>query len=131
MKIKHLSKKKLKEKAWDLFSVFIRTKYADQDGLVECVTCGKSSHWKQLQAGHFVDGRNNSVLFNERLVHPQCKRCNVFLKGNKVKYVLFMKKTYGYTDQEIEYLDNLKFQTKDLSVQDLLDIVELYKFSGK
>jgi hypothetical protein len=76
---------KAKEKAWKAFSLYIRTR--DQ----VCCTCGGAVQ----QAGHFIDGRHNAVLFSERGVHGQCYHCNVGLKGNKLQYWLFMEKTYG------------------------------------
>ena len=85
-----------KNKAWSLVSRYVRRLNADYNGYVTCVTCGVKKHWKEMHAGHFVDGRNNTVLFDERLIHPQCFHCNSkhpgCLTGNKIQYVLYMKK---------------------------------------
>lgn len=86
---------KLKKQAWDLLSKCIRLEAADSYGIAECVSCGDRYHYKNLQAGHFIDGRHGAVLFDERGIHPQCARCNIFLKGNKVPYTLFMLDKYG------------------------------------
>ena len=85
MKRKKSEKQKAKERAWRAFSLYIRTR--DK----KCCTCGGAVQ----QAGHFIDGRHNAVLFSERGVHGQCYHCNVGLKGNKLMYWLFMEKTYG------------------------------------
>jgi hypothetical protein len=77
---------KAKQAAWDAFSKYIRNR--DK----KCVTCPRG---EAQQAGHFIDGRHNAVLFSERGVHGQCYHCNVGLKGNKLEYWLFMEKTYG------------------------------------
>src|SRR3990167_9020671 len=74
------NKKRAKDRAWAAFSRYIRMKYANKSGMVECITCHTFKHWKEMQAGHFVDGRNNTVLFDERLVHPQC-----LTKESKIK----------------------------------------------
>lgn len=79
------SRAKAKKKAWDAFSRYIRQRDP------QCVTCGGPSQ----QAGHFIDGRHNAVLFSEEGVHGQCYHCNVGLKGNKLEYWLFMERTYG------------------------------------
>ena len=122
------AKAKAKEKAWRIFSKYIRLKYADRNGYVKCVTCGKRDHYKNLHAGHFIDGRNNSILFNERLVFPQCFHCNSklmgCLAGNKVSYTLFMLKRYS--KKQIEEFESMKFQTKKMGISDFKDIEEKY-----
>ena len=107
--------KTIKAKAWSIFSRYIRMKYADENGYTNCVTCGANKHWKDLQAGHFVAGRNNSILFYEKGVHPQCRRCN-YNEGNGVEYFIFMEKTYGR--EEIDYQRWLRQQTMKRSYDD-------------
>lgn len=89
----------LKEKAWNSFSKFVRardcmatTGFPDAGN---CITCGGVFPFKELQAGHFIPGRGNAVLFDERQVHAQCYRCNIKLKGNWVPYEAFMVEKYG------------------------------------
>lgn len=85
----------LKNRAWTEFSIFIRLRGADSEGMNRCVTCRVSKHWKQLQAGHFIAGRLNSNLFDERGCNPQCYSCNVGKHGNGVMYYKFMQRTHG------------------------------------
>lgn len=98
----------LKKKAWALFSKYIRLKYSDHNGYTSCVTCGHTDYYKNMQAGHFVPGRCNSILFEENGVHPQCRRCN-YNEGNGPEYFIFMEKTYGR--EEIDRLRHLRHQT--------------------
>ena len=63
--------------------------------MVRCVTCGKSFHWKETQAGHFVHGTSSLSWLDERNVHVQCIRCNKFLHGHLTRYAEFMINTYG------------------------------------
>lgn len=113
-----------------MFSQWVRRSKADAQGNVECVTCGKIDRWKKMHAGHYVDGRNNTVLFNEKLVHPQCFKCNMkkagCLSGNKVKYTVFMMKKYDLTLDEVDALDDLKFKVKDMTIADYQDIIAKY-----
>ena len=102
--------KKAKEKAWKAFSLYIRTR----DG--NCVTCGGASQ----QAGHFIDGRHNAVLFSEMGVHGQCYHCNMGLKGNKLEYFLFMEKTYGR-----EVIDRLMLESKQTVIYKTFDYVRI------
>lgn len=72
-----------KNAAWDIFSLWIRRSARQDDlGHIVCYTCGICKHWKEMQAGHGIEGRNNAVLFMEEVVKPQCKQCNIFKHGN-------------------------------------------------
>lgn len=93
------SRARAKAKAWSTFSLYIRTRDKDKG----CCTC----NGEVQQAGHFIDGRHNAVLFSERGVHGQCYHCNVGLKGNKIEYWLFMERTYGR-----EVIDELIAESK-------------------
>jgi len=122
-KKKKVSLSKLKKKAWSEFSRYIRLKYANPDGLVECVTCGVVKHWKEMQAGHFIAGRTNSILFLEENVHCQDYRCNVMLHGNVVEYYKYMQATYGESvidDLRKKRHENLKFTVEELEEMRIL-----------
>jgi len=119
------NKKKLKERAWKLFSKYIRLRDADKDGYNTCVTCNKRDHYKNLQAGHFIDSRSNSVLFEEDLVFPQCCGCNLFKSGNKVNYTLFMLRK-GYTAEELTEMVNRKHKAKKMTEEDYHDLIDKY-----
>lgn len=121
---KKKSKKTLKAKAWKLFSEWIRRKDADEFGYTNCVTCGVRKHYKELQAGHFIPGRSNSILFEESGVHPQCRRCN-YNEGNGPEYYPFMLNKYG--QEEIDRLRSLRHQTIKRSEQWYLDLIEELK----
>lgn len=77
-----------KKKAWSEFSRWIRLSNA-VDEFVTCYTCGNSKHYKKMHAGHGIGGRSNSVLFNEKIVKPQCVGCNIFANG---RYAVFTRK---------------------------------------
>ena len=115
----------LKKKAWKLLSEYIRRKDADEGGTVECYTCRKLFHWKELQGGHFVPGRSGSVLLDARIVRPQCVRCNVLLGGAYHAFTLRMIDEVGREKVE-EYLA-LKHQVKKWNRSDLEAFIEEYK----
>lgn len=116
-----------KDAAWTAFSRYIRFANSDDNGNIQCVTCGVIKHWTgdSMQAGHFIDSRNNTVLFDERIVYPQCYSCNVPKHGNKVAYTLFMHRL-GHSIEEIEEFESLKFKTKKMSIADFVDVKEEY-----
>jgi hypothetical protein len=94
-KKKKVKVRTLKNKAWAEFSIFIRQRGADHEGFNTCVTCGTRKPWKELQAGHFIAGRLNSNLFDERGCNAQCSTCNVIKAGNGPMYYKFMLRVHG------------------------------------
>jgi len=80
---KRNSYKFLHKKAWALFSLHIRLKYADCDGMVRCFCCGALKHYKQMHASHFFHGR---LDFSEDNIYPTCPQCNTFRSGNLAIY---------------------------------------------
>ena len=101
---------------WPVFSRYIRTRDClATTGTVthgKCVTCGRTLAFKKLQAGHFIPGRTDAMLFDEDQVHAQCYRCNCKLQGMWHKYFLFMRAKFDLDriiemivscDNEMEY----------------------------
>ena len=81
-----------------------------------------------MQAGHFVQGRGNSILFDERGVFPQDAMCNVFRHGALLEYRDFMVRHYGEKAEEvIADLRKLGRQTKTFSIQELEDLIGILK----
>ena len=116
---------KEKKKCWTAFSIYIRSSAADKDGIAECVTCGVRKPWKKLQAGHFVPGRGNAILFDERGVHPQCFACNVYKKGNPRSYDRYMRMTYG--NQVVDEIDELSTTTRKYTIEELQKLTAYYQ----
>lgn len=120
-------------KCWKVFSIYIRTRdcirFRDslEDGM--CITCKREYPFKQLQAGHFIGGRTNSVLYDERIVYSQCSSCNVNppygLGGNYVEYFVFMEKEWGR--EKLDEFRALKFQTTKYTPFELLELADRFK----
>jgi hypothetical protein len=128
---KEKTKGKVKKEAWNAFSKYIRLR----DGLITmgskergiCFTCPSVVYLFTRyggQAGHFIDGRGNAVLFEEDLVHLQCRQCNVFRHGNKEPYETHMVKLYG--TKKVEEFKQLRFVTKDYTREDYERIRDYY-----
>jgi hypothetical protein len=82
----------LRGKVWKQFSIYIRTKYADEFGFVRCFTCPKKDYWKTFDAGHFKHG---CLDFDEQNIHPQCTGCNRFWHGRLDVYATNLIQKYG------------------------------------
>lgn len=129
--------KKSKDDAWTAFSLFVRTRDSlKTTGTLDyclCVSCGDRRPrlgMYCIQAGHFIAGRNNSVLFSEEGVHGQCQMCNHGIKGRKkptasIVYYQFMEKEYG--KETIDRLVLESNQTVKYKVWDFEAIEEKYK----
>lgn len=107
----------LKKICWKLCSLFNRQKDADWRGYVACCTCGVIKHYSEGDAGHFLAGRTNGILFDDRGIHFQCKTCNGFKGGEQAIYEKFMLKRYGreVVDELYRLRDsNVSFTTEEL-----------------
>ena len=131
--LKKPSHKKLKKDAWDWFSKYIRLRDClKTTGTKEwgtCITCNTRHHFKELQAGHFVSGRGNSVLFQEDGVHAQCMQCNFFKGGNPVAYMIKMIEMYGLPRTEAMQAE--KRIIRSYRNEDLIEIACRYELAYK
>jgi hypothetical protein len=120
-KKKKVTVSQLKKKAWTLFSQWVRFSVAT-DFKSQCITCGVVKPSKELQAGHFIPGRHNSILFDERGCHPQCYHCNIGLKGNPRAYDAYMRAEYGVdVIEDLEMLDTVEHQFKTYELEAIID----------
>jgi hypothetical protein len=82
-------------------SIYIRRKYADWKGEVQCFTCFFFGPWTELQAGHY---KHKYLDFDEKNIHPQCDVCNRWSYGRPGVYKQRLVATYG--EEVLIYLDN-------------------------
>ena len=95
-------------------------------GTCVCVTCGAVKPWNtnELDAGHFIGGRSNSILFEPLNCHPQCKWCNR-TGGQPEAYRRFMQHSYG--EDVIETLERLKREARSFSREELVSMRREYR----
>ena len=94
-KIKKKSRSSLVTELDRVFSIFIRTRNVNAEGITKCFTCGKTAHWKELQCGHFISRRHYSTRWDEKNCQPQCSRCNIFNQGNAPVFAQRLIAKYG------------------------------------
>lgn len=121
-----------RKKAWAAFSLYIRTRDSIKTtgGLDQCVciTCHTEKPRTGvgcIQAGHFIPGRSNAVLFSELGVHGQCWQCNEYKHGAPDKYLEFMLRVYG--QEVIDKLLEESHKTVKYKAWDYDEIAEKYK----
>ena len=114
-------------KADKYFSLYIRLRDADENGIGTCVTCGLKKHIKGLHCGHFIGRQHQSTRFDEMNGHCQCAGCNTFNEGRKAEYEHYLISRYG--EQEVNLL-KLRGQSTCKRNKLDLDYLTVY-FKGK
>ena len=117
-----------KAKAWKYFSKYIRLRDALKTTsdiyFCRCITCGKIKPMDgSIHAGHAIAGRMNSILFNECLVHGQCKTCNE--TGQYAMYEKIIIDMYG--QEKWDYWQSTKSTHVDYSNYDYEQIAKTYR----
>ena len=112
--------KSAKKMAWDMFSKYIRLrdclKTTSKVDYGLCYTCGRMHHFKDLQCGHFQQGRGNSILFDETC-HAQCYVCNCLKHGEQLIFRRRLVEEFG--EKRAQLLENKRYQVKKYSIVEL------------
>lgn len=121
-----ISLKGLKLKLWDIFSVYIRRKYADENGMVKCITCPEVMRWQDSQAGHCVPkSLGLSIYFEEKNVRPQCSSCNCAWQGRQHDFIEALKEDYGPNIKEELYAQQKNI--RQIKRWEYEELIETYK----
>lgn len=76
-----------KNKIDKVFHEYIRRRDADNNtGNCDCVSCGKTIHFSESDAGHFISRKYLITRYDERNVKAQCRKCNRFEYGRQYEY---------------------------------------------
>ena len=108
-----------------VFSLYIRQRNADANGIVKCVTCGQKDHWKFMDCGHFVSRHNQSTRWDEMNCQVQCKQCNQILGGMPYEFEDYLVEKYGR--DEVECLKARGHSTMKLMEWELESMITVYK----
>lgn len=122
--MKKTSRKTLVKKLDQVFSLYIRLRYAKNE-IAECYTCGKKDHYKKLQCGHFMSRKHYATRWDELNCQVQCYSCNVMRYGEQYKFGLKLSK-----EIDIDLPEKLLAKTRNTikySDIDLLEMINLYK----
>jgi hypothetical protein len=117
--------KKEKEKAWKWTSMFVRrrecieTTGTEESGV--CFTCGRRVDFQNMDAGHFLPGRTNSVLFDTKWIRGQCKECNQAKGGNLKLFRSRLVDLYG--EDVVSEVENRRNDIQKMTIDDYNEIV--------
>lgn len=122
---RRLSMSSLEKKLDRVFSEYVRRMNADEGGTVSCVTCGKLMHWKECHASHFVKRQHRATRWDERNVHPQCPRENVYMGGSQDLMALYILNEYGA--EALDEVITLGHSVVKHTRADLEEMIALYQ----
>ena len=117
---------KLKKELDKWFSLYIRLRDATDEGLVQCFTCGKVSHYKSgMQNGHFQSRKHLATRWDEENCQVQCVGCNMFKAGEQYKFSVALDGKYG--EGKAEELELLARTIMKVSRIDYEEKISYYK----
>lgn len=116
----------LKKELDKIFSIYIRMKYSNKDGSVNCYTCPKRfDSYKEVQNGHFVPRQHLATRWSEDNCRPQCVGCNIWGKGKMLDFEEHLKQDLG--EKKVEELKQSRHKIVKLYPVDLEKMIEDYK----
>jgi hypothetical protein len=95
------------------------------DGKANCISCNRLFKYEELDGGHFIPKTSSSVMFDERNINAQCRKCNRFLSGNSRHYSKGMVKKYGQAT--VDELESLEFTPRKWTTEEIYNLIEKYK----
>lgn len=110
----------LKKKADAIFSVYVRTKYANKEGIIDCYTCPFRGEIKKMQNGHLVSRFYLATRYDERNCRPQCITCNVWRNGRVPEFAAKLQKELGAGIVD-ELYEKARQLTKNFNYQEIID----------
>jgi len=120
---------KLKKELDAIFSLYIRIRESEE-GMVQCFTCGKVSHYKSgMQNGHFQSRKHLATRWHTKNCQVQCVGCNMFKAGEQYKFSIALDSKYGEgTAEELELtartimkVSRIDYEDKISYYKDLVD----------
>ena len=116
---------KLKKELDKWFSLYIRLRESEE-GLVQCFTCGKVSHYKSgMQNGHFQSRKHLATRWDEENCQVQCVGCNMFKAGEQYKFAINLDAKYGEGKaEELELLARTIMKVSRIDYEDKISYYE-------
>jgi hypothetical protein len=111
-----------------VFSRYIRTKYANEQGIVKCYTSGKPLTIAESQCGHFIPRVHLATRWDERNCRPQSQHDNEFLQGN---LAVFAAKLEAEQKGIVDELKQLTKERTKIGVSELKELLIQYRHKLK
>lgn len=119
-----MTKAKARAKADKQFSLFIRLRDSDENGIATCITSGRRAHWSTMDCGHYVSRAKMATRYDERNCNAQSKMANRFQGGHFVEHGNAIDRKHGAGTAETLREKGLMRCT--MTVSDLLAKAKFY-----
>lgn len=105
-------KSRARNRADEWFSRYIRIKHStivtNGISICKCYTCGKLSHPKLMDNGHWQRRGYTTVRFDENNARPQCYQCNRIYQGKPEVFERNLVRDFG--QEEVNRIKELAFE---------------------
>lgn len=118
------NRKSLIRKLDDIFSIFIRLRDSDHNGIGKCISCGKPDHWKSCDNGHYIGRQHISTRWDEINCNLQCRHENRFEEGKKAEYRVGLIKKYDL--KTVESLELRQHNQSKISTFEIELMIKIY-----
>lgn len=116
------TRSKLIKKTDTAYSLYVRQKYANDEGIVTCYTCPYRNHWKKMQNGHYITRSAKYTRWDLDNLRPQCFVCNMRNQG--MSHIFREKLVAELGEERIRVMEAKSkelFKEKDEWIQARLD----------
>jgi hypothetical protein len=111
-----------------LFQIVFNSYIRQRDKDLPCVSCGRTKV-DEWHAGHYIASTYQYHRFNPDNVHKQCNQCNTHFRGNLIPYRIELLKRIGL--ERVEYLENTRHMMLEITIPELKQLINEYKFKLK
>lgn len=108
-----------------LMSKNVRYSNLNEHGLQTCYTCGHKTDPKKIHNGHFLSRYYKAARWNPDNTRPQCFMCNIYKKGDTVRFRQNLIKEIGLA--RVEAVEALRDQPTKLTKEFLQDKIKELK----
>ncbi len=128
-KPKRITPAKSKKKADKWYSLWVRLKDSDDNGMVRCFTCGCVKHYKEMHCGHYVPRNILTTRWYSKNTQVQCPGCNLYGNGKPDIFAIELMAKYG--TEVLQELNDLRNTIRPMKQFEFEEIAMEYKLAAK
>ena len=113
----------------EVFSIWVRKKYADSNGYLNCFITGVRLHWKQADAAHYIRREKMATRWHEWNVHPSSIDSNRFDPEHERMYGEKMIEVFGI--EQVTELHNLSHSLAKWTRPELEEKIEYFRSENR
>ena len=108
------------------FSLFIRHRDSDENGMISCVSCGKKVYWKESHNCHFIKRAKRWYRWDENNCHAGCCACNKYNQEFHMRhYTIFMIDKLW--EEKVRSMNDDDYKKQKIGTPEIREKLEYYK----